>query len=107
MGGIQTLPQAIPMGEAQAPILPDDVRFLDQSDWDDATALGIVLADIDSGIAYEQAKNLITTMEMTDDLIRGYVRIRPWPNSDKPRSALSMSVVLESIEKMLRKIHLA
>lgn len=107
MGGFEALPQATSLGEAYAPILPDETRFVDESEWDDATALGIVLADIDAGIAYEQAKNLITNMEMTDDFIRGYVRIRPWPNSDKPRSALSMPVVLEAIEKTLRKMHLA
>lgn len=107
MPGFENLPQAIPQGLAQQPILPADVRFDDEGEWTDETALGIVIADIDSGIAYEQAKNLITTMEMTDDFIRGYVRIRPWPNSDKPRSALSLPVVLEAVEKILRRTHLA
>lgn len=107
MPGFETLPQAVPQGLAQQPILPDDVRFADEGDWSDETALGIVLADVDGGIAYEQAKNFITTMEMTDDFIRGYVRIRPWPNSDKPRSALSMPIVLEGVEKALKKAHLA
>ena len=107
MGGFENLPQATPIGEALAPLTPEETKFIDQDDWDDATAMGIVLADIDLGIGYEQAKNMITTMELADDFIRGYVRIRPWPNSDKPRSALSMPVVLEAIEKFIRKLHLA
>lgn len=107
MPGFEVLEQAIPQGTAQQPILPDEVRFADEGDWSDETALGIVIADIDAGIAYEQAKNFITTMELSDDFIRGYVRIRPWPNSDKPRSALSMPIVLEGVEKSLKKAHLA
>lgn len=107
MPGFENLEQATPQGLAQAPILADEVRFPDEEEWSDEVALGIVLADIDAGIAFEQAKNFITTMEMTDDFIRGYVRIRPWPNSDKPRSALSMPVVLEATEKILRRTHLA
>lgn len=107
MPGFENLPQATSLGQALAPVLPEDVRFPDEGNWSDETALGIVLADIDSGIAYEQAKNFITTMEMTDDFLRGYVRIRPWPNSDKPRSALSMPIVLEGVEKTLKKAHLA
>ncbi len=107
MSGFETLEQATPLGLAEAPILPEDTRFEDEGDWSDATALGIVIADIDAGIAYEAAKNWITQMELTDDLIRGYVRIRPWPNSDKPRSALAMPIVLEAVEKILRRCHLA
>jgi hypothetical protein len=107
MPGFETLEQATPLGLAEAPIFPEDVRFADEGDWSDETALGIVLADIDSGIAYEAAKNWITQMELTDDLIRGYVRIRPWPNSDKARSALAMPIVLEAVEKILRRCHLA
>lgn len=107
MAGFENLEQAVPIGEALAPLLPEDAKFIEDGDWSDDTALGIVLADIDYGIAYEQAKNFITTMELADDFIRGYVRIRPWPNSDKPRSALSMPIVLEGVEKFLKKCHLA
>lgn len=105
MPGFEALPQAVDIGEATAPIQPDQVEFTDP--WDDTTALGIVIADADSAISYEQSKNFVTNMETADDLVRGYVRVRPWPNTDKARSALSMPVVLEAIEKILPKMYLA
>lgn len=105
MSGFESLQQAISPGEAHEPILPESVEF--QDPWDDKTALGIVLADVNSGIAYEQAKNFVTRMETADDLIRGYVRVRPWPNTDKARSALSVPVALEAIEKLMPFIHLS
>lgn len=105
MGGFEVLEQAIPTGTAQEPIQPGQVEF--QDPWEDKIALGIVLADIDSGIAYEQAKNFVTRMETADDLIRGYVRVRPWPNTDKARSALSVPLSLEAVEKLIRPLYLA
>lgn len=105
MAGLETLPQAISENEAQQPITKEEVQFTDP--WDDTTALGIVLADIDAGIAFEQAKNFITRIETADDLIRGYVRVRPWPNSDKARAALSVPVCLEAIEKLMPVIYLS
>lgn len=105
MPGFEVLKQAIPEGAAQEPIQPSETHFDDT--WDDTTALGIVLADIDAGIAYEQAKNFVTRMETADDLVRGYVRVRPWPNTDKARSALSVPLSLEAIEKLIRPLYLA
>lgn len=105
MPGLEILDQSIPEGVAQEPILPDEVEF--QDPWADEIALGIVLADIDSGIAFEQAKNFVTRMETADDLIRGYVRVRPWPNTDKARSALSVPVALEAIEKLMPVVYLS
>jgi len=60
MPGFENLDQAIQPGEALAQILPDQVEFSDQ--WTDEVALGILLADIDSGIGFEQAKNFATRM---------------------------------------------
>jgi len=105
MPGFENLPEAIQPGEALAQILPSQVEFSDP--WTDEVALGILLADIDSGIGFEQAKNFVTRMENADDLIRGYVRVRPWPNTDKARSALSVPVALEAIEKLLPKLYLS
>ena len=106
MPGFETFKKAIPEGTASAPLLESEVR-VEGSKWDDATALGIVLADINAAIAYEQAKAFITSIEIADDLVRGYVRVRPWPNTDKPRSALSMPVVLEAVEKIMPFLHLS
>jgi hypothetical protein len=105
MPGFETLPQAIQLDAAQQPITPEQVEFVDT--WDDETALGIVLADVGAAIAYEQAKSFTTSIEVADDLVRGYVRVRPWPNTDKPRSALSMPVVLEAIEKIMPPLHMS
>src|SRR5580700_1588793 len=107
MPGFETLPQAVSVGDALAPLTPEQTKFVDEGGWLDHVALGIVKADVDSFLAYEQAKAWITALEVTDDLIRGYVRVKPWPNTDKPRSALSMPVVLEAIEKIMPHLHLS
>jgi len=106
MPGFEYLDQAADLGKALAPLLPEEVKTEDEL-WSDDVALGIVIADVDAGIAYEQAKNFTTNMEVADDLIRQYVRVRPWPNSDKPRSALGVPVVVEAIEKIMPAIHLS
>src|SRR6185437_5615044 len=105
MPGFENLEEAIQPGEALAQILPSQVEFSDP--WTDEVALGILLADINSGIGFEQAKNFVTRMETSDDLIRGYVRVRNWPNTDKARSALSVPVALEAIEKLMPKLYLS
>lgn len=105
MAGLQYLKNAIPEGEAVAPLLESEVVVTGL--WTDSVALGIVLADINAALAYEQAKSFITSIEIADDLVRGYVRVRPWPNTDKPRSALSMPVVLEAVEKIMPFLHLS
>lgn len=105
MPGFEILKNAIPEGTAQAPLGESDVKVTGL--WDDDVALGIVLADINAGLAYEQAKAFITSIEIADDLVRGYVRVRAWPNTDKPRSALSMPVVLEAVEKIMPFLHLS
>jgi hypothetical protein len=106
MPGFETLDTAVDLGRALAPVLPDEVKLEDEL-WSDETALGIVLADVDAGIAFDQARNFVSNLELADDLIRQYVRVRPWPNSDKPRSALGVPVVLEAIEKLMPSIHLS
>lgn len=103
--GFDTLQNAVDLGAALAPVTAEEVKF--EGDWSDEVALGIVKADIDAALAYEQAKSFVTSIEVADDLIRGYVRVRPWPNTDKPRSALSMPVVLEAVEKIMPFLHLS
>lgn len=105
MPGFEQLEQAIPLGTAMAPLMESDVEFVDP--WRDEVALGIVIADVDAALAYEQAKAFVTSIEVADNLLRGYVRVRPWPNTDKPRSALSMPVVLEAVEKIMPFLHLS
>jgi hypothetical protein len=105
MAGLESLKQAVNLGTALAPMTPEETKFT--GEWSDEVALGIVKADIDAAISYEQAKSFVTSIEVADDLIRGYVRVRPWPNTDKPRSALSMPVVLEAVEKIMPALHLS
>lgn len=105
MPGFESLPQAVDLSAALAPVTPEETKF--EGEWSDEVAVGIVVADVAAAIAYEQAKSFVTSIEVADDLVRGYVRVRPWPNTDKPRSALSMPVVLEAIEKVLPKLHLS
>ena len=105
MPGFETLKTAINADAMQQPLTPEEVKF--EGEWADDVAVGIVVADVTSAIAYEQAKSFTTSLEVADDLVRGYVRVRPWPNSDKPRSALSMPVVLEAIEKIMPRLHLS
>lgn len=105
MTGLRDLKTAVDLGAALQPITADEAKF--SGEWSDEVALGIVKADVASAISYEQAKSFSTSLEVADDLVRGYVRVRPWPNTDKPRSALSMPVVLEAIEKIMPFLHLS
>lgn len=105
MPGLESLKQAIPIGTALAPLTADETKF--DGLWSDEVALGIVCADIDATLAYEQAKSFVTSIENADDLLRGYVKVRSWPNTDKARSALSMPVVLEAVEKIMPFLHLS
>src|SRR5579859_5968488 len=105
MPGLETLKTAINADAMQQPLTPEEVEF--EGLWTDEVAVGIVVADVTAAIAYEQAKSFTTSIEVADDLVRGYVRVRPLPNTDNPRSALSMPVVLESIEKIMPKLHLS
>lgn len=105
MAGFETLEQAVDLSKALAPLTAEETTF--EGEWSDEVALGIVNADVNAALAYEQAKSFTTSIEVADDLVRGYVRVRPWPNTDKPRSALSMPVALEAIEKIMHVLHLS
>jgi len=106
MGGFRSLPQAIDPGEQQTPILPEEVKPAGEA-WDDETALGIVLADVSSTLSYYQSKGLTPLgVENADDLVRGYVRPRQWPDG-KPRANLSMHVSLQAIEKIMPSLYMS
>lgn len=106
MGGFRSLPQAIDPGEQQTPILPEEVKPAGEP-WDDETALGIVLSDVSSTLSYYQSKGLTPLgVENADDLVRGYVRPRQWPDG-KPRANLSMHVSLQAIEKIMPSLFLS
>lgn len=77
MPGFESLANAIHQGAALAPITAGEVQF--ENLWSDEVAVGIVMADVNAALSYEQAKSFVTSIEVADDLVRGYVRIRPWP----------------------------
>ena len=105
-GGFATLEEAIDPGAAQRPVTREEVRSTDEQ-WDDETALGIVLADISETIAYYQSKGLVPLgIENADDLVRAYVRPRQWPDG-KSRANLSMHVTLQAIVKVTPVLYMA
>lgn len=106
MSGFEALEQAIDPGVALAPMQPEDVAFYDEA-LEDEHALGLVLNDVNSAEAYLQSKGFIAAMDNADDLVRAYVKIRPWPGTDIPRSHLGMPVVLEAIEKIMPPLFLS
>ncbi|MFZ1973847.1 MAG: hypothetical protein WAU89_13435 [Candidatus Acidiferrales bacterium] len=106
MSGFETLPNAIAEGVAQAPITAPEVRSANET-WDDDTALGIVLQDTWDTMTYLQSKGLVPVgIDAADDLVRGYVPARQWPNG-KPRANLSMHVTLQAIEKILPALYMS
>ena len=104
--GFENLPQAIDVGQALAPITAEKVRPAAEG-WDDATALGIVLQDTADTIAYLQSKGLVPLgIEAADDLVRGFVKARAWPDG-KARANLSFHVVLQAIEKIIPSLYMS
>lgn len=102
MAGFEQLDTSI---QVPQPITtPDQLAFGDE-ELSDEVALSIVLQDTETAEKYLQSKSIISSLDQADDLYRAYVRPRTWPNG-KPRSNLSMPVVLECIEKILPTLHL-
>jgi hypothetical protein len=106
-GGFQNLPGALHAAEQQgAMITKEEVRASDAR-WSDEVALGVVVADVSSTLAYYQSKGLVPLgIENADDLVRGYVRPRQWPDG-KPRANLSMHVTLQAIEKLIPALYMS
>lgn len=102
MSGFEQLEQALPA--VPVVITADETAFADET-LSDEVALSIVLQDTQSAEAWMQSKSLVTGLDAADDLYRAFVKTRLWPNG-KPRSNLSMPVVLEAIEKIMPALHL-
>lgn len=97
---------AISESEAYDQIRSDETAFSDET-FGDAEALGIVLQDASTAIAYFNSKGLLPAgIDNADDLIRAYVKPRVWPDG-KPRSNLPMYVVLEAVEKLIPILHMS
>lgn len=106
MAGFETLPDAINEGVAQEPVTATEVRISDEQ-WDDETALGIVLSDVSDTLTYLQSKGLVPLgIENADDLVRAYTKPRQWPDG-KTRANLSMHVTLQAIEKIMPALYMS
>lgn len=109
MSSFSQLPQAIDPGIAQSAVLsqqPDATAFADEQMRDDV-ALGTVLQDTQSAMAYLQSKTIVPfSIDATDDVVRAYVRDRKWPNGN-PKANLQFFTVLEAIEKLLPTLYLS
>jgi hypothetical protein len=108
-GGFANLPEAIDPGAAQqaavAPV-PEQTAFADEELSDEA-ALGLVLQDVGTGIAYLQSKALLPTLvDTSNDLIFGLQKPRVWADG-KPRANLPIYAVMEGIEKLMPIFYMA
>jgi len=104
--GFEKLKQSIDEGRALEPILAKDTAFPGQS-LEDINAMKIVVQCAEIGEKYLQSKTLTTEWNTDDDLYRAYVTPRNWPNSNTPRSNISMPLILETIETIMPQTHLA
>lgn len=104
--GFANLPGAVDPGQAQAPMTAETTKPAGK-DWSDETALGVVLNDVNSTIAYLQSKQLVPLgVENADELIRAFVRAKQWPDG-RPRANLSMHVCLQAIEKIMPALYMS
>jgi hypothetical protein len=104
--GFEGLPQAIDEGRATNPLEADQLAFSDQS-FDDETALSLVVQNINVGEQFLQTKSLSAEWDIIDNLYRAYVTPQNWPNTNTPRAAMPMPVVMETIETLLPQTHMA
>lgn len=105
--GLEILDTAQDEGRALEPITQDEVAFPDQELSDEA-ALKLVLQDVLLAESYLNSKGLPTSWNATDDLYRAKVTAESWGGgSNKPKSSLSMPVVMEAVESILPQAHMA
>lgn len=103
----QDLDQAVDPSVAQNPVIPAEKTAFAEEGLDDATALGLVLSDVSTTLAYFQTKGLMPAgVDLADDLIRAYVKPRVWSDG-KSRANMPMFVVLEAVEKIMPVLYMA
>jgi hypothetical protein len=105
-GGFEGLKQAIDEGRATNPLEADQLAFSNES-FDDETALSLVVQNINIGEQFLQSKSLSAEWDTIDNLYRAYVTPQNWPNSNVPRAALPMPIVMETIEALLPQTHMS
>jgi hypothetical protein len=102
-GGFSAVEGAVDQGaalSAAANFTEEQTAFRDEQ-YDDDTALGLVLTDVAAGIAFLQSKALLPALvDTSNDLIFGLQKPRVWADG-KPRANLPIYAVLEGIEKLM------
>jgi hypothetical protein len=107
--GFAGLPEAVDQGIAQTAAInptPEQTAFADE-ELSDETALGLVLQDVSTGIAYLQSKALLPALvDTSNDLIFGLAKPRVWADG-KPRANLPIFAIMEGIEKLMPVFYMA
>src|SRR6185312_15906628 len=99
---LETAQQPVPLAE----ITSDKVAWRGD-DFDDETALGLVLADIGPAEQYVQSKNLTVEWERADNNFRAFGIPKNWSGTESQRSGLAMPVVMEAVNKLVALLYLA
>ena len=107
--GFAGLPEAVDQGIAQSAAInptPEQTAFADEELTDDV-ALGLVLQDVSTGIAFLQSKALLPALvDTSNDLIFGLAKPRVWADG-KPRANLPIFAIMEGIEKLMPVFYMA
>jgi hypothetical protein len=102
-GGFSAVEGAVDQGaalSAAANFTEEHTAFRDEQ-YDDDTALGLVLTDVAAGISFLQSKALLPALvDTSNDLIFGLQKPRVWADG-KPRANLPIYAVMEGIEKLM------
>jgi hypothetical protein len=105
LSGFEQLEQAI-VAPNTAEVLPEKVAWRGET-WDDETALAIVLADANTAKAFISSKNMTVDWERADNNFRAFGLPKNWPGVESQRAGLSMTVVMEAVEKLEAAIMLS
>lgn len=121
--GFEQLPQAINEGLGQEQVSAEDLEALyraaeEQVDREssentyvpdpaEVTALKLVQQNIMVAEQFVSSKRIPADLDRIDNLYRAYIPPKNWPNTNQPRSHLSMPLILESIEQVISQIHMA
>jgi hypothetical protein len=104
---LQNLPKAMDEGKAFEPIQVEDMSFEGEK-LSDESAFKLVNQFTERAIRAINGKGLIQEWDRNDNVYRDIVAAAFWGNDkNKPRSGLSMPVVMEAIESLLPQAHMA
>jgi hypothetical protein len=103
--GFDVLKGALDPGAAQRLQTKDETAFRDEK-FEDITALGLVLQDVDIAQRFSSSKARPQEWNRIDNLYRAEMTVRNWEGSNEPRSHLQMPLILEVVESLLPQVYL-